>query len=491
MSRLANALKNTAHVTPDAVTENGAATFSTSGAALTDFIGQAGAAKEDRIVSLFQPLFAHDPVIAARSLFWLRDIRGNGQGRRSTFRAALRWLADNNIDMLQRLLPLVPEYGRWDDLLVFDAGSRAEMLAFELIRLTLDQGSKNSASALCAKWMPRKGSVAVRLTQYLGVSPRIYRKTLVELTKVVETQMCRKEFESINFSHVPSVAMARYTKAFRKKAPIAFGQYIADLQNVEKVAAGEVKINVDTLYPHDVIRSMKGGNALSALIDIQWNKLKEKFASFTEKKVIVMADVSGSMEIGISGSVEAIDVSTGMAIFLSELIQGPFNGSVITFTERPRIFDLSHYTGLAAKYQALNKDVGYNTNLQGAFNALLQHAISIRASQDDLPEYILLISDMEFDTACSGWATNYEVARAKFAAHGYTLPKVIFWNVNARNAQSPVRMDQNGTALVSGFSPSMIKIIMDADFSKFTPYAIALDAVNVKRYDPVEEALKG
>ena len=488
MSKLATALKNTSYNTPDAVTENGAPTFSTSGAALTDFIGQAGAAKEDRIVSLFAPLYTHDPVLAARALFWLRDIRGNGQGRRATFRASLRWLADNNIDMLQRLLPLVPEYGRWDDLLVFDAGSKAEMLAFELIRLTLDSGS--SAAALCAKWMPRKGSVAVRLTQYMGVSPRIYRKILVSLTNVVETQMCRKEFEAINFSHVPSVAMARYTKAFRKKAPVAFGQYLADLQNVEKVASGEVKINVDTLYPHDVIRSMKGGNALSALIDIQWNKLKEKFASFTEKKVIVMADVSGSMEIGISGSVEAIDVSTGMAIFLSELIQGPFNGSVITFTEKPRIFDLSNYSTLYDKYTALNKDVGYNTNVQGAFDALLKHAVSIRASQADLPEYILLISDMEFDAACNR-QTNFQVEKRKYEEQGYTLPKVIFWNVNARGAQSPVRMSENGTALVSGFSPSMIKTVMDADFEQFTPYAIALDAINVKRYDPVEEALKG
>jgi hypothetical protein len=485
MSRLAVSMKQAIHTTPDTVTENGAATFSTSGKSLTDFVGQAAAADAARIVSLFAPLYAEDSVLAARGLFWLRDIRG-GQGRRASFRAGLRWLAENNIDLLQRLIPLVPEYGRWDDLLVFDADSKAETLAFELIKLTLD--AEGSPAALCAKWMPRKGPVAVRLTRFLGVSPRIYRKNLVRLTKVVETQMCRKEFEAINFSHVPSVAMARYTKAFRKRAPIAFGQYMADLQKPELVASGAVKINVDTLYPHDVIRSVKGGNSESALVDIQWAKLKEKFAVETVAKVIVMADVSESMQTAASGSVEAIDVAVGMGIFLAELIQGPFNGMMISFTDEPRVFNVDQPT-LAQKYRSAMKYKGYSTNVQGAFDALLNKAVNIGATQEDLPEYILLISDMEFNAACTGNTTNYEVAKKKFAAKGYTLPKVIFWNVNARNAQSPVRFDEAGTALVSGFSPGLVKNVVSVNFDRFTPYALALDVVNAKRYDAVEEAL--
>jgi len=75
-----------------------------------------------------------------------------------------------------------------------------------------------------------------------------------------------------------------------------------------------------------------------------------------------------------------------------------------------------------------------------------------------------------------------QMASRKYEAAGYDLPKIVFWNLNARqDSQAPVKFDSTGTALVSGFSPAIMKSILAAE--NFTPKDIMLGTVDVPRYD--------
>ena len=207
-------------------TENGMATNTTSLNFNVDLFFKGGAmraADEEDIISLVSKAWAEDPTTCLRILFWIRDVRG-GAGERRFFRIAMKYLADKDPHGMANVISLIPEYGRWDDLLIFE-DTLSEEIAMSIIDKALSDGN-----GLCAKWMPRKGTFASKLKRFMSLTPKGYRKKLVELTKVVETQMCANVWENINYEHVPSLAMSRYGKSFKKHTPEKFTQYIQSLK---------------------------------------------------------------------------------------------------------------------------------------------------------------------------------------------------------------------------------------------------------------------
>jgi hypothetical protein len=271
------------------VTENGMTTNSSSLNACVDLFFTIGAMRgqnKERLISKFSLALLNDPNRAMKILFWVRDIRG-GAGERQIFKDIMVYLAENHPQFLKENIPYVSEYGRWDDLLTL-VGTKLETEALTQIRWALE--NKNG---LAAKWMPRKGPVANRLRQFLEMSPKQYRKTLVELTKVVETQMCSNEWESIDFGKLPSVASARYQKAFWKRNEAGYKAYIASLQK------GEAKINASAVYPYDVTKSLQRGNADVAIE--QWKALPNYMEGSTER-ILPVVDVSGSMGCPAGGN---------------------------------------------------------------------------------------------------------------------------------------------------------------------------------------------
>jgi len=121
MNTFANAVEN--KINPEAsnnlsLTANGMATLNSSLDPLVDFFFFVGAARGKQIQSALERAWNNDPQTAARILFWARDVRG-GSGERDLFRQGLLWLEANHPDQLIPLVPLVPEYGRWDDGEVF------------------------------------------------------------------------------------------------------------------------------------------------------------------------------------------------------------------------------------------------------------------------------------------------------------------------------------------------------------------------------------
>jgi len=330
----------------------------------------------------------------------------------------------------------------------------------------------------CAKWMPRKGAEAARIRSLFAMAPRQYRKMLVDGTQVVETQMCARNWEAITYEHVPSVAMARYSRAFARNSQLAFPAYKAGLE------AGTVQAKAAALFPYDVARTLKGGDATIA--NEQWKALPNYIDG--RAKLFPIIDVSGSMSCQVSGSVTAMDIAITLGLYIAERQNSALKDLFMTFDDTPRMVSVAGYSTFQDRFRKI-KDApwGGSTNLQASFELLLKTAVDNQVAPEDMPEYLFIVSDMEFNVACgSGYyrarrsETNYAEIERKYRASGYQRPNVIFWNVNARNGNIQVEADENGTAMISGFSPSILRPLLNAE--SVTPRQIMEAAVMVPRY---------
>ena len=464
----------------DIVTENGMATNSTSLNACVDLFFNIGAMRgqdKQRLIATFSKAFNEDPKRAMKLLFWARDVRG-GAGERQVFKDIIAYLAENHDLALKPNLYLIPEYGRWDDLLTL-VGTYLEEDAFTLISDALI-----AENGLCAKWMPRKGVVAEKLRKFTGMSPKQYRKSLVGLTNVVETKMCAKEWDSIDFGKLPSVASARYQKAFGKNAYESYSAYIQSL------VKGEAKINAGAVYPYDVTKSLKHGN--SAVANEQWKALPN-YMEGANDMILPVVDVSGSMETSAGGSktVTCMDVAISLGLYISERNEGPFKDAFITFSSTPQLQVLSG--SLKDRYtQMASSDWGMSTNLEATFKLILDQATKHKLSQDEMPNKILILSDMEFNNATGsrGWRnetewnpTAQQMIEKMYADAGYKMPQIVYWNIQSRNGGVPVAFDKQGTALVSGFSPAIMTSLLGGDIE--SPQQIMDKTILSDRYSPI------
>jgi hypothetical protein len=466
-----NAVKNYGN-SAVARTQNGMKAHKTSNSAVLDFFSEAGSARGKDITALFVAALNENEDLTLRTLLWLRDIRG-GAGERAQFRNLLGKLESSNPGLAGRLMAKIPELGRWDDLFVYtDYLNRLN--AFKMIKQALDE--KNG---LAAKWMPRKGSIAVELTRFLGLSPKAYRRLVVDLTQVVESQMCAKTWDEINFSHVPSVASARYQKAFGRNAAEKYSQYIAELKKPQSERAEGVKINAGAVYPHDVVKSVASGNP--AVANEQWKALPNYVG---DARTFPMVDVSGSMgsvHYSAAGRVQPIEVAVALGLYLSDKNTGPFKDLFLTFSANPEVLQLKGT--LSQKIdQMATSHWEMNTNLHRAFDLLLDIAVRGNVPSQDMPETLLILSDMQFDQCVRYDDNAVQMIARKYERAGYAVPKIVFWNLNNGYGNTPVKFDQRGTAHVSGFSPSIMKAVLSNDLEDYTPYNVMLKTIMQDRY---------
>jgi len=467
--------------TKDSFTENGMSTNSTSMNLCVDLFFQIGAMRgqdKTRLINSFTKAFGENPLTAMRLLFWARDIRG-GAGERKIFRDIMEYLANNRTEVLGKNLHLVSEFGRWDDLLVL-VGTPLESQALGLYSEAL-----NAKNGLAAKWAPRPNVVnsekkrwATALRKYMGLSPKEYRKLLVENSNTVEQLMCAREFTMIDYSKLPSKAMSDYMKAFKKNDLARFEAY---LNSVEK---GEVKINAGAVYPYDIVKSLKQGNSKGA--NVQWEALPN-YLENSKERFLPVVDVSGSMECpaGQNPNVTCMDVSISLGLYISQRNVGPFQDAFVTFSSSP---SLQYLKGsLSERYNQLRRaDWAMSTNIQAVFDLILNKAKASKVSEDEMPTMVLILSDMEFDYAGGrNWNdTAQQMIERKYTEAGYTMPKIVYWNIQSRGDNNkPVQFDKNGTALVSGFSPALLTNLLAG--KEMTPLAMMMSVIGSERYASV------
>ena len=488
------------------LTENGAVGYRTSGKKLLDLnfaVASLRRASEKEIINKFADAYWEDKVTAIKWLFYARDVR-EGLGERRLFRVIMEEFAKQNLKAATELIELVPEYGRWDDLWCLLETDLVNDVA-ELVQVQLREDIANMSNgkpvSLLAKWMPSLNASSKTTKKYASIlckkmnsTPKSYRQLLSKMRKyidVVECKMSAREWNEINYEAVPSRANLIYNNAFLRNDEERRREYLGKLEK------GEVKINAGTLFPHDIVSKYKSGGwgyslkSLDATLEGLWKALPNTVNG--AENTIVVADGSGSMTCNVGGStgVTALDVANALAIYFAERSSGEFKDKYITFSSKPQLVDFSKAKTLRDKIQiALRHNEVADTNIEATFDLILKTAVNNNMSQEDMPKNVLIVSDMEFNVAV-GWRapteTLFETIAKKYEAHGYKLPRLVFWNVNSRTGAVPVKENELGVALVSGFSVNIVNMVMS---NKTDPYECLLEVLNTERYQPVEDAVK-
>jgi len=468
MNAFVNAVAN-----QEARTANGMKARKSTAKATVDLFYNIGASRGKDITKAFTAAYVEDSNVALRIAQWARDVRG-GAGERQLFRDILVHLEKRDPDAALALLKKVPEVGRWDDIFVFqnpDLKSAAYTMLGDALR---------AGNGLAAKWTPRKGKVAAEIRAFFGMSPKQYRKSLVALTKVVETQMCANDWDNINFSHVPSVAARNYKKAFNRHTP-AFAEYVAKLVAGDKT----VKVNADAIFPHDVLKGVahsytKLNKTETDHVIAQWDALPNYVG---DASILPLVDVSGSMTCTAGGTtnVRCLDVAVSLGLYLADKNKGVFKDTFLTFSSNPQLVTLKG--NIVEKCDQMSRsNWEMSTDLHKAMNKILSVAVKGNVPASDMPKMLLILSDMQFNQCARFDDSAMEMIERKYEEAGYTVPQVVFWNLNS-SGNVPVKADKSGAALVSGFSPSIMKALLSADLDQFTPEGIMLKTVMVPRYD--------
>ena len=512
MNKFLNGLTNGANYT---LTENGAVTHTTTRSDLLDMFAMGAAMRkrtDEDVILMFRKAFKENPSYALKCLFYIRDIRG-GQGERRFFRVCMRDLATQNTEAAMRNLRHIPEFGRWDDLYIF-IGTPLEDAALNFMKEQLALDIQCKTPSLLAKWLKSENTssaesrrLATITRKAFGMNHKQYRKTLSVLRariNVLERLMSENRWDEIEFDKIPSKAGMIYKNAFARH-DIEREKSIKDVQTYAEFAKDTTKkVNAKTLYPYECVEeasklmgstswgsrhsNMNDTNRL--MINKYWDNLTDYFNG-ASLNALAVVDTSSSMW----GT--PVYVATSLGMYCAEKCNGPFAGHYVSFSRNPRLVKVEGVDFCDKVDRIIRTDLCENTDIEKTFDMLLDTAVRNRCSQADLPQNIIIISDMEFDAARGygrtyDWATRtYKVNNAtpetlmegiarKWRECGYQMPHLIFWNCDAR--QNNIPMLGNGPiSYVSGFSPSIFQTIMTGK----TGYELMMEKLNSSRYEVI------
>ena len=511
-NKFMNGLKNESNYT---YTENGALTYKSTLDGLLDLFALGGAYRtrsDTDVINLFRKAFFEDEVHALKCLFYLRDVRG-GQGERRFFRVVTKWLAREHTDAMKRNLQYVPEFGRWDDLYVF-VGTPLERDAFELMRKQLELDVQCKTPSLLAKWLKSENTsshdsraLADKTRRFLGMNHKEYRKTLSilrERIRVLERLMSAGRWDEIEFDKIPSRAGMIYKNAFARH-DLERMKSEKDIQSYEDFAKDKnTKVNAKALYPYEVVKeAMAFGNwsyyyygrgpksrtlddTERLMVNKYWENLADYFQGCTFNGICV-ADTSGSM-YG-----DPLAVALSIAMYCAERNKGDFANHFFTFSNDPTFVEIEGVDFVDKINRMVRSDWGGSTNVEAVFDKMLNIAKQNHCSQDEIPASVIIISDMEFNSCVRGglrsrdrWGYNsygaanetlFETIEKRWNAAGYKMPNLVFWNVQARQNNIPMRVSGH-VSYVSGFSP----VIFEQVLKGVTAYDLMFDKLDSERY---------
>lgn len=488
MNRFLNGLMENDNYT---LTENRAVTYKSTLSGVMDMFAL-GAAYRNRsdndVLTLFSAAFEEDRDLALKCLFYIRDIR-EGSGERRFFRVCFRWLSMKYPEIARKNLKYISEYGRYDDMWYATFGTPLEKDTLEFVKnlLTLDVSCK--APSLLAKWLPSENASSAKtkhnarvIKNYLGMTSKQYRKTLSflrERINVLERLMSAGEWDKIEFDKIPSKAGFKYRNAFARRDMI--------VKKYEKFAKDTTtKVNAKALYPYECVKEARKlyyagiDNVDRLMVNKYWDNLADYFngASFNGMAIV---DTSGSMTWG--QGVTPIDIAVSLGLYCADKAAGPFHNHFMTFESTPHMIEVKGADFVDKVRNTMKAPWGGSTNIEATFDLLLNTAIKNNCNQSELPQNVLIISDMEFDCCVSSrnygnyYSTLMEKIEAKWNEHGYKMPNLVFWNCNARNDNIPMK-NKNGITFVSGSSPVIFQMVMSGK----TAEQLMLDKLLSERY---------
>lgn len=485
-----------------AETMNGAYTYTTSGSRVLDLFSMLPASRYrnfDEVTKMVYRALDEDELLTMKVIFWCRD--REKQGERDLFKNIIRFLANDEkyTHLVKNNIKNIPAFGRWSDLFVL-LDTPLEDVMIKYIKNQLVKDLKSEHPSLLAKWMPteygsnkEKKRMALKIRQKFGWSVTYYRKRLSLLRKridIVETKITEGRYSDIDYSKVPSLASFKYKSAFDRNDTERYNKYL------EEVANGTKKMNTSTLKPIDLVRNVINSRSENNLdyLNTAWENLPDYLQG---KKVndIAVVDVSGSMTCN-----DSVPLFTAIALglYLADKTTGPYSGHVITFDSNPKLIKIQGNNFTEKVRYIQNMSWGYTTNIEAVFDLILEVAIKNKLSQEDIPERLFIISDMEFNSAVREddyiFSTRssdryrkvlFETIKKKFEANNYKLPRIVFWNVNSMQDNIPMKMTDDGVQLVAGSNPSLFEALLSGKF--LSAYDLMLEVINSKRYDVISK----
>ena len=495
------------------ITENGALTHKSTMNDLLDLFAMGAAYRtrsDEDVILLFKNAFAADPKYALKCLFYIRDVRG-GQGERRFFRVVTKWLAKNETEAMKRNLPHIPEYGRWDDLFVF-IGTPLEADALNIVKHQLALDVQCKTPSLLAKWMPSENTSSARtvaqakvIRKFLGMTPKQYRKVLSTLRariKVLERLMSEGRWDEIEFDKIPSKAGLKYKNAFARHDIERMKKNPEVKSYADFAKDTTTKVNAKDLYPYEVVA--KAGEVMGCtgywytraakpmddtdrlMVNKYWENLADYFNGKSFNGLAVV-DTSGSMW-GTDASAP-INVAISLGMYCAEKAKGPFAGHYVSFSSRPQLIAVEGADFCDKVARIWRTNLCENTNIEATFDMLLRTAIANDCSQDDLPQNILILSDMEFDQGTGHRYYNsqspqtlMESIRDKWARAGYRVPHLVYWNIQARQNNIPEKLGCGLISYVSGMSASIFEQILSGK----TGMDLMLEVLDGERYAVIQ-----
>ncbi len=469
-------------------TENGALTHASTLSHCLDLFASIGAlrrADEEDIRMRFAAAYGENPDLAMKTLFYARDVRG-GLGERRVFQVLLEWLASHRPDSARKNIGLIPEYGRWDDLLpLLDTPCEGDALA--CIRGQLEQdrealAQEGQSVSLLGKWLPsvnasspETAAQGKKIARALHLREKEYRQLLSALREriqIVENNLRTRDY-TFPYEAVPSKAMLKYRKGFLRNDEDRYKEFL------EKVQKGEAVMHTDTLQPYDIVRKCLDRIAPEEILplDTAWKAL----ADYTDgSNALAVVDGSGSM---YGSNLVPITAALSLGLYFAQHNKGLFRNHFITFSMRPQLVEVMGDNIWEQVQYAMRYNEVANTNLAAVFDLILRAAVQHHIPQAEMPARLYILSDMEFDYCVrDGEQTNFDYAKAQFAKAGYTLPEVVFWQIESRSQQVPVTQNEQGVALVSGFSPRLFRQMAGGIAD---PYQTMLEILGQERYAPI------
>ena len=429
-------------------TTNGALQYKDSGEKCLDLFSKIGSIRHfsrPDILEMFEVAFKDNSELATRVAFWARAAR-EGAGERKTFYIIMDEIARISPEFISDNARTLAELGYWKDLLRYiDIPGVVSVFA---------QAIKDGDRLAC-KWAPRKCSV---LRDKLGMTNKQYRKWLKKHSNTVEQQMSHSKWSDIQYSSVPGSAMRKYSRAFDKNDSSRFESWKNDKTS---------KASVSATYPHDIwdIRD-------ESLQDKLWNNLPDLLVD-SKERILPMIDVSGSM----FGKPIAVAISLGM--YLAERNNSDLKDLFLTFSESPELVKIKGDT-LRERMTSIHcSDWGMNTDFEKAYRRILEIARENDVTKDSMPTMLLVLSDMQFDESQNNsdgrWTTHLSWIKDEYEQSGYDFPKLVFWNLDA-HVGTPAQCSDENVAMVSGFSPNIMKAILNAE--DFNPMDVMMEALN-------------
>ena len=345
----------------------------------------------------------------------------------------------------------------------------------------LDHAKRGEPVSLLAKWLPsvntsdaEKVRMGKLFARELGMSHSDYRKTLSRLRahlRILENSLRERDY-TFRYESQPSGAMFRYRRAFLHNDEERYLEYMED------VAKGRAVLHTSSLAPCELVDqalSFHGTQEERKILDTAWNALED----FTdERNALCVVDTSASMYW--YGRPRPFAVAMSLGMYYAQRSHGAFRNHFITFSTHPRLIEIKGRDFVDRVKYCQSFSEAADTNIQAVFELILNTAVANRIPQKEMPGTIYIISDMEFNR-CTHDASmsNFEYAKMLYAGHGYRLPKIVFWNVQSRGTHQPADMNEQGVALISGYTPRLFSMVLSG---RTDPYRNMMDTLRKERY---------